>query len=160
MANKQATQIYAANVGGQSPLTPTNKLVTKGVLWKWNVATTETSKADNQTVSESSLYRLAVGTNQIDYIIQFNSWSQSWASVLVRFTDDFVSDDIHEFTSAGMVSIGTLEYPASKEGTTIGIEVLSIQDADYAGIIERPVYSIVPSVYTNATTIEITIDAS
>lgn len=59
-----------------------------------------------------------------------------------------------------MVLIGTLEYPASKEGTTIGIEVLSIQDADYAGIIERPVYSIVPSVYTNATTVEITIDAS
>ena len=158
MANKQATQIYAANVGGESPLTPTNRLVTKGILWKWKVATTETSKADNQTVSESSLYRLVVGTNQIDYSIRFNSWSQSWASVLVRFTDDFVSNNIHEFTSAGE-AIGILEYPASKEGTTIGIQVNAVFDKNYDGIVERPVYSVTPSVYTNATTVVITIDA-
>lgn len=159
MANKQATQIYAANVGGESPLTPTNKLVTKGILWKWNVATTETSKADNQTVSESSLYRIVADTNQIDYSIQFNSWSQSWESVLVRFTDDFVSNDIHEFTGAGMTAVGTLEYPASKEGTTIGIQVNAVFDKNYEGIVERPVYSVTPSVYTNATTVVITIDA-
>lgn len=160
MAKKQATQIYAANVGGVSHPTPTNKLVTKGILWKWNVATNETSKADNQTVSESSLYKLAVGTNQIDYIIQLNSWSQGWASLIVRFTDDFVSDDIHEFTNAEMVAVGTLEYPASKEGTTIGIQVYAIFDENYTGIVERPFYSITPSVYTNATTVEITIYAS
>lgn len=158
MANKQATQIYAANVGGVPTLTPTNKLITKGILWKWNVATTETSKADNQTVSESSLYRLAVGTNYIDYNIRFNSWSQSWKSVFVRFTDDFVSGDIHEFTNAGE-AIGTLEYPASKEGTTIGIQVNAVFDKNYAGIVERPVYSVTPSVYTNATSVVITIDA-
>ena len=158
MANKQATQIYAANVGGVPTLTPTNKLITKGILWKWNVATTETSKADNQTVSESSLYRLAVGTNYIDYNIRFNSWSQSWKSVFVRFTDDFVSGNIHEFTNAGE-AIGTLEYPASKEGTTIGIQVNAVFDKNYAGIVERPVYSVTPSVYTNATSVVITIDA-
>ena len=159
MANKQATQIYAANVGGVSRPTPTNKLVTKGILQKWRVATTETSKADNQTVSESSLYKLVTGTNQMNYNIQFNSWSQGWASVIVRFTDDFVSDDIHEFTGAGMASVGTLEYPASKEGTTIGIQVYAIFDENYTGIVERPVYSVTPSVYTNATTVVITIDA-
>lgn len=160
MANKQATQIYAANVGGVSTITPTNKLVTKGILWKWRVATTETSKADNQTVSESSLYRLVVDTNQIDYNIRFNSWSQSWTSAFVRFTDDFVSNDIHEFTGAGMTAIGTLEYPASKEGTTIGIQVNVVFDKNYEGIVERPVYSVTPSVYTNATTVVITIDAT
>ncbi len=159
MANKQATQIYAANVSGKFRPTPTNKLVTKGTLWKWRVATTETSKADNQTVSESSLYRLAVDTNQIDYSIQFNSWSQSWKSVFVRFTDDFVSNDIHEFTGAGMTAVGTLEYPASKEGTTIGIQVNAVFDRNYAGIVERPVYSVTPSVYTNATSVVIIIDA-
>ena len=159
MANKQATQIYAANVGGVPTLTPTNKLITKGILWKWNVATTETSKADNQTVSESSLYRLAVGTNQIDYNIRFNSWSQSWKSVFVRFTDDFVSGDIHEFTDAGE-AIGTLEYPASKEGTTIDIQVNAVFDKNYVCIVERPVYSVTPSVYTNATMVVIIIDAS
>lgn len=160
MANKQATQIYAANVGGVSSLTPTNKLVTKGILRKWRVATTETSKADNQTVSESSLYRLVVDTNYIDYSIRFNSWSQGWASAFVRFTDDFVSNDIHEFTGAGMTAVGTLEYPASKEGTTIGIQVNAVFDKNYEGIVERPVYSITPSVYTNAATVVITIDAS
>ena len=160
MANKQATKIYAANVGGVSRPTTTNKLVTKGILWKWNVATTETSKADNQTVSESSLYRLVVGTNQIDYSIQFDSWSQSWASVLVRFTDDFVSGNIHEFTNAGMAVVGTLEYPASKEGTTIGIQVDAIFDNNYTGIVERPFYSITPSVYTNAAHVVITIYAT
>lgn len=160
MANKQATQIYAANVGGESPLTPTNRLVTKGILWKWNVATTETSKADNQTVSESSLYRIVAGINQIDYSIQFNSWSQSWKSVFVRFTDDFVSNDIHEFTGAGMTAIGTLKYPVSKEGTTIGIQVNAVFDKNYDGIVQRPVYSVTPSVYTNATTVVIIIDAS
>ena len=159
MANKQATQIYAANVGGVPVLTPTNKLVTKGILWKWHVATTETSKADNQTVSESSLYRLAVGTNYIDYNIRFNSWSQSWKSVFVRFTDDFVSGNIHEFTNAGE-AIGTLEYPASKEGTTIGIQVKVVFEENYEGGVERPVYSVTPSVYTNATMVVIIIDAS
>lgn len=159
MANKQATQIYAANVGGVSTITPTNKLVTKGILWKWSVATTETSKADNQTVSESSLYRLAVDTNYIDYSIRFNSWSQSWTSAFVRFTDDFVSNDIHEFTGAGMTAVGTLEYPASKEGTTIGIQVNAVFDKNYTGIVEKPVYSVTPSVYTNATSVVITIDA-
>lgn len=157
--NKQATEIFAANVGGVSRPTPTNKLVTKKILWKWNVVTTETSKADNQTVSESSLYRLAAGTNYIDYNIRFNSWSQSWESAFVRFTDDFVSNDIHEFTNAGE-AIGILEYPASKEGTTIGIQVNVTFDKNYTGIVERPVYSITPSVYTNATTVVITIDAS
>ena len=159
MANKQATQIYAANVGGVPTITPTNKLVTKGILWKWNVATTETSKADNQTVSESSLYRIVADTNQIDYSIQFNSWSQSWKSVFVRFTDDFVSNNIHEFTNAGE-AIGILKYPASKEGTTIGIQVNVIFDKNYEGIVERPVYSVTPSVYTNATMVVIIIDAS
>lgn len=159
MANKQATQIYAANVGGVSTITPTNKLVTKGILWKWSVATTETSKADNQTVSESSLYRIVADTNYIDYSIRFNSWSQSWASAFVRFTDDFVSNDIHEFTGAGMTAVGTLEYPASKEGTTIGIQVNAVFDKNYTGIVERPVYSVTPSVYTNATSVVIIIDA-
>ena len=144
--NKQATETFAANVGGVVN-SQSNRLIVKSRLADYNCATTETSKADNQTISESSIYQIGESPDYtMAFTVKSTSWSQSWAEVQVRFINATSSNDNIVLTDSETAVIGTIEYSRALEGQEIAIEVLPIFN-DVA-ISDAVHYTLSPTVFT------------
>lgn len=143
--NKQATEKFTANVGGTVNIS--NRLVVKSRLANYNCATTETSKADNQTISESSIYQIGGSSDYtMAFTVKSTSWSQSWAEVQVRFINATSSNDNIVLTNSETAVLGTIEYSRALEGQEIFIDVSVIfNDTPTSDAVN---YTLSPTVFT------------